>query len=400
MTATLTKPQAAPIAMQGIAIPAAVVNKTEFFRRTRRHTQLEETRAVTIQPAASGPSNTKDTITLRRSDILSEVTLRITGTLNINIGTGTVASTARWPYGLFGNIAFNANGASSLMSARGWTYKAREIAKDEGLSDNGVVQTVGGTTRNNGTLSLPTESWGVGQNTGSLTTSTPNVDLVVTLPVAEDGWDLSGAIFLQTSSAELSVVVNWPAITDLFTFTGNGTASFTGTLEVHTTKFEIPTESGAIIVPDLSMFHSLVETSAPFLSTGVDASTIVVGQGAGKYVLRVIQQLQNGAVNAPVPVTSANFGLMAWRYGTAETPDQWFNGTAIRNKNCRDYNCDLGGLQGYAVHEFAKAGFRDLVDMGTTSDLRLINNVSNNVTLNNAQLWYAVESVYRSGSAV
>jgi hypothetical protein len=30
------------------------------------------------------------------------------------------------------------------------------------------------------------------------------------------------------------------------------------------------------------------------------------------------------------------------------------------------YNSDLGGLLGFGVHEFAKAGFRDLVDMGTT----------------------------------
>lgn len=398
MAAALATPQAAPIAMQGIAIPAAVVNKQEFFRRTRRHTQLEESRTVTIQPSTSGPSNTRDTITLRRSDILSEVSLRLSGTLTLTPGTGTIASTAAWPYGLFRNLGFNANGASSLISARGWTLKAREIAKDEGLSDNGVTQTVGGTSRTNGTLALPTELWGVGQNTPGLTTG-GTVDLVVTLPVAEDSFDLSGAIFLQTSSAELSVVIDWAAITDLFTLTNNATASFTGTLEVHTTKFEIPTEGGAIIVPDLSMFHSLVETSAPVLSTGVDGSTVVVGQGAGKYVLRVLQQLQNGAVNAPVPVNAANFGLIAWRYGTSETPDQWFNGSAIRNNNARQYNSDLGGLQGYAVHEFAKAGFRDLVDMGTTADLRLINNVSNAVALNNAKLWYAVESVYRSGSA-
>jgi hypothetical protein len=30
----------------------------------------------------------------------------------------------------------------------------------------------------------------------------------------------------------------------------------------------------------------------------------------------------------------------------------------------RAYNTDLGGVLGYGVHEFAKAGFRDLVDMG------------------------------------
>lgn len=398
-TATAT-PRVQSLSMQGIAIPAAVVDKREFMNRTRRHTQLEKTLAVTIQPAASGPSNTRDTITLRRSDILGEVSLRLVGTLNVNPGTGTAASTAKWPYGLFRNIGFNANGTSSLISARGWTLKAREFAKDEGLTDRGVTQTVAGTPRTNGTLSLASESWGVGQNTTGLVSATPNVDLIVTLPVAEDQFDLSGAIFLQTSSAELSIVIDWAAITDVFALTGNATASFTGTLEVSTQKFDIPTENGAIIVPDLSMFHSLVETFAPVLSTGVDTETVVIGQGAGKYVLRVLQQLQNGAVNAPVPVTSANFGLMGWRYATSETPDQWFNGSHLRINNERQYSVDLGGVQGFAVHEFAKAGFRDLVDMGTTADLRLVNNVSSaNVALNNAALWYAVESIYRSGQA-
>jgi len=399
MPVATTQPKVQSLSMQGIAIPAAIVDKKEFLRRTRRHTQLEKTLAVTIQPSASGPSNTRDTITLRRSDILGEITLRLVGTLTVNPGTGTAASLASWPYGVFRNIGFNANGASSLQSARGWTYKAREIAKDEGLSDNGVSQTVAGSPKSNGTLSLPSESWGVGQNTSGLTSVTPAVELVVTIPVAEDLFDLSGAVFLQTSSAELSVVIDWAAISDLFALTGNATASFSGTLEVHTTKFEIPTEDGAIIVPDLSMFHSLVETSAPMVSKGVDVETIVVGQGAGKYVLRLIQQLQNGSPNAPVPVSSSNFGLMAWRYGTSETPDQWFSGSALRHSNARQYNSDLGGVQGYAVHEFAKAGFRDLVDMGTTADLRLVNNVQSSVTLSNALLWYAVESVYRSGQA-
>jgi hypothetical protein len=64
----------------------------------------------------------------------------------------------------------------------------------------------------------------------------------------------------------------------------------------------------------------------------------------------------------------------------------------------RAYNTDLGGLQGYGVHEFAKAGFRDLVDMGTTSELRLVTNILSSVTLTQPKLWYAVESVYRSGS--
>ena len=221
---------------------------------------------------------------------------------------------------------------------------------------------------------------------------------VRTIPVAEDQFDLSGAIFLQTASAELAVEIEWANTSDLFTLVGNGTAALTGTVSVQSTKFEIPTVNGAIIVPDLSMFHSLVETNTVALSNG-ENEAVVVGQGAGKYVLRVIYQHMNGTVPAPIPMTAANFGLQAWRYGTSETPDQWVDGSKLRIAMERAYSADLGGLQGFGVHEFAKAGFRDLVDMGTTTDLRLVTTILNSVTLTSPKLWYAVESVYRSGSA-
>jgi hypothetical protein len=384
----LATPAVQPIAMQGIAIPAAVVDPAAFRRRTRRHIQQEKKISFALG------TSTQDIISLRKSDILTEINLHITGSLTITPGTGTVASTAEWPYNLIKKVSFSANGASSLIAARGWTLRAREIAKDEGLSDRGNVQTVGGVSRNNGTLSLGCEAWGVGSNSTGLGAQTVPVDLVLTIPVAEDQFDLSGAIFLQTSSAELSVVLDWANLTDLFTLTGNGAATFSGNVEVITTKFEIPTENGAIIVPDLSLFHSLVETSTPTIAVG-ENETIVVGQGAGKYVLRVIYQ--HYSAGAPVPMTSANFGLQAWRYGTAETPDQWPNGSTLRIAMERAYNSDLGGVLGYGVHEFAKAGFRDLVDMGVTSDLRLVSNVINAPT--NGKLWYAVESVYSSGKA-
>lgn len=394
MPAATATPVVQPMSMQGIAIPAAIVDPVEFRKRTRRQTQQEERLAFTLG------ESTSDTVPLRRSDILSEVTLRVTGTLTVTPGSGSVASTAAWPYGLLKDVKFAANGASQLIKARGWTLKAREIAKDEGLSDRGVSQTIGGTARTQGSLSLACESWGVGQATTGLTSSTKDIELIVTIPVAEDQYDLTGSIFLQSSSAELSVILEWANTSDLFALAGGGDVTLSGYVEVVSTKFKIPTAGGAIIVPDLSMFHSLVETNTVAIAGG-ENEPVIVGQGAGKYVLRVLYQLMNGAGSAaaPVPMTSDNFGLQAWRYGTSETPDQWVNGSALRVANERSYNTDLGGLQGYAVHEFAKAGFRDLVDMGTTADLRLVTSINDSVTLASPKLYYAVESVYASGQA-
>jgi hypothetical protein len=389
MATTTAQSAIGPVAMQGVAIPAAIVDKNLFLARTRRHIQQERKISFTLG------TSTQDVIPLRRSDILSEIVLHITGNLTITPGTGTVASTAEWPYNLIKSLKLNANGASALISARGWTLRAREIAKDEGLSDRGNAQTIGGVSRSNGTLSLACEAWGVGSATSALgAQNNVPVDLVVTVPVAEDQFDLTGALFLQQTSSELSLEINWANLSDLFTLTGNGAASFSGSVSVNTTKFEVPTQDGAIVIPDLSMFHSLVETNTVALAAG-DNEAIVVGQGRGKYVLRVIYQ--HYSAGAPVPMTAANFGLQAWRYGTSETPDQWIDGSKLRIAMERAYNSDLGGLLGFGVHEFAKAGFRDLVDMGTTADLRLVSNVINAPT--NPKLWYAVESLYKQGQA-
>jgi hypothetical protein len=391
MTVAVAQPAIQPVAMQGVAIPAAIVDKNLFLARTRRHIQQE--RKIAFSVGGATPS-TQDVIPLRRSDILSEINLHVVGSLTITPGTGTVATTAEWPYNLFKSLKLNANGASALISARGWTLRAREMAKDEGLSDRGNTQTIGGTPRSNGTLSLASESWGVGSNTTGLGAQTVPVDFVVTVPVAEDPFDLTGSLFLQQTSSELSLEINWAQQSDLFALTGNGAQTFSGTVSINTTKFEVPTQDGAIIVPDLSMFHSLVETNAVNIAAG-ENETVVVGQGRGKYILRLIQQLYSNG--APVALTAANFGLIGWRFGTAETPDQWIDGSMLRIAQERAYNSDLGGLLGFGVHEFAKAGFRDLVDMGTTADLRLVNNVINAPT--NPKLWYAVESLYKQGQA-
>jgi hypothetical protein len=68
MAAAVATPQVQPIAMQGIAIPAAIVDPAEFRRRTRRHTQQERKVSFTLG------TSTQDIIPLRRSDILSEIT--------------------------------------------------------------------------------------------------------------------------------------------------------------------------------------------------------------------------------------------------------------------------------------------------------------------------------------
>lgn len=394
--ATTNAPTPAPARyMQGIAVPAESVRPQEFFARTRRHIRMEKQFSYTGQPT--------ETVQLLKADILSGILIRYSGKIVVTPGTGTVATTARWPYDFLKSVKLSANGASNLINCSGLKLKARDLMKRSDLTDRGIVETVAGAQRNQGTLARASESWGVGSATTALTAGTYDVDLEWFVPVAEDEIDLAGAIFLATSSSDLTLQLDLATLAELFVTTGNGTAALTGNFQVVTTKFSIPIGAdGQIVVPDLSVFHSLIQSrTAGSIQTGENEIRLI-GQGAGKSLLRVFYQLWNGAgaAAAPVPMTAANFGRQAWRYGNNETPDEFIDGSHLRVDQERRYNADLGGLWGFGVHDFAhENAFRDVVDMGTTAELRLISNIQSALTLASPAVEYVTETVFLAGQS-
>lgn len=383
--ATTTSTAVAPITMQGIQVPAAVVNPTDFFALTRRKTLLEK--SVGYNSATS----TQDVFELRKSDILALMTIRFVGTLTI--ATNNVTPTARWPYDLLKSVRFTANGASNLFNLSGAKLKAREQTRRGDETDRGVTQTFNSVARNQGTLAMACEAWGAGPLT-STAPGTYAVDLTWHVPVAEDEVDLSGAIFLATSTSDLTLTLDYEQPANLFT--GSGVPTLTGNFQVVTTKYSIPTANNAIIVPDLSTFHSLVQTNYSTIANG-ENEVRIVGQGAGKAMLRVLYQLWSGAgtASAPLAMTAANFGKQSWRFGNNETPEEYPDGSFLRAVNERTFTSDVGGLWGFGVHDFANEhAFRDVVDMGTTSELRLVTNVQSSVTLASPRLEVVIETAF------
>jgi hypothetical protein len=379
--------------MQGIAVPAESVRPTEFFARTRRHFNLEKGQTW------NGFGN-QDIVELKKSDVLGGLTIRFTGSLVITPGTGTSTTTARWPYDLIRQVRFTANGASNLINVSGLKLKVREFQVRQDLDDRGIPQTVGGVTKTQGTLSKASESWGVGSNS-TLSAGTYDVDLEWFVPVAEDQVDLSGAIFCATSSTDLTLTIDWESQANLLPVTGNATAVMnSGRVEVHSTKYAIPIGAdGEIVIPDLSLFHSMIQ--ARYTSVANAENEIrLVGQGAGKSLLRVTYQTWNGAApQAPLAMNKTNYAKQAWRYASNETPDEYSDGQVMRLANERFYNSDIAGIWGFGCHEFAaENAFRDAVDMGTTSELRLVVGVQSGVTLTNPGLEYVQETIFQAGS--
>jgi len=378
--------------LQGQTVPAEAVNPAAFFAQTRRKRSAEYSRTF----AGLGQS---DTAELKKSDILAVLHIRFSGTLTVVHGTGTAAATFRWPYDLIKAVRFTANGQSNLINVSGLKLKAREVMANPECEDRGVAQSVTNATVTQGTFSQNSESWGVGPGQTAIASGAYAVELYWKVPVAEDEKDLAGAIFAQTTALDLNLNIDWNTAAALFTITGNDTVALAGNVIIEAEKYSIPVVGGQFVVPDLSLFHSLVQTTkANELAQG-DNEPRLIGQGVGKQLLRLFFQTWNGAAPAtPLAVTAANYGPQGWRYGTNETPELFPDGRSIRQWNESLYGCDIGAVWGFLCHEFeATWGFRDSVDMGQTSDLRLYTNIA--AVLTTPSLEYVQETVFAAGTA-
>lgn len=378
--------------MQGIAVPAESVQPMQFMARTRRQTLMEASRAY----AGLGLT---DTIELKKSGIIAGIFIRFQGSLVIALPTGTAATTYRWPYDLIKACRFTANGQANVINCSGLKLKAREAMGNRDLDDRGVSQAFNGATITQGTLSLASELWGVGANATAIPANTYPVDLVWFVPVAEDEVDLSGAIFAATSSTDLTLSIDWESAANLFALTGTATATLTGTVTVETQKFTIPVgDNGAIVVPDLSNFHSMIQSRIVGLAAGNNELRLV-GQGAGKTLLRTFFQVFTGTAPAvtPLALNDTNYGELAWRYGSNETPEDVPTGQLLRYINERMYNLDLGGRWGFGCWDFVSSNaFRDAVDMGNAAELRLLITLAGSPTT--PALEVVQETVFSAGA--
>lgn len=383
--------------MQGIEVPTSSVDPKRFFQLTRPLDVAQQT----FTWAGLG---LVDHVEMRQTGIVAGVSVKMAGSLVVTLNGGTVASTMNWPYNTLKLAKFSANGQSNLINASGQSIKAREIMQRGDLTDRGVTRGVGGaspgTQVNQGTMSLNNESWGVGQNVTAIAGGTYDVELEWWIPVAFDLVTLTGAIFAQTSATNLDLELDWAALTDIFALTGSATVTLAATIIAEPRLYTIPeVGNGQVVVPDLSVFHSLIESRSTTLGNTVNEVRLS-GQGVGKQLMRIYGQLWNGAgVGAPLPVNNTNFGQLGWRFGSNDTPQIWPDGRANAYYLEKIFDADLSTYQGFFGIDWCNENaFRDSVDEGTATELRLVVEVPAAVTLTSPVLKYTQE-IMSIGSA-
>lgn len=380
--------------MQGVAVPATSVNAREFFLKTRRMMLRQSTQTF---PGYGATLN----LPMLQTGIIGGLCIKFSGTLTVTLGGGTAATTMRWPYGLFKALRFAANGQSNLVNCGGAHLKAREIMQRGDLTDRGVARGIGGaspgTSRTQGTLSLANEDWGVGQNVTAIPGAPTNypVELALYMPLAMDKVDLIGAIFAQTSSTDLSLAIDFAPIADLFTLTGAATAALTGTLVIEAETYTIPMGGdGQIVVPDLNVFHSIIQNRVAAIINGTNEVKLP-GQGIGRSLQRMWFQVFNGTTPAPLALNATNFGQLGWRYGGNDTPEAWQDGKSLAYWDERLFGADFASQQGIGIMDWcSEHAFRDAIDEGAATELRAIIEIPSGVSLTSAFVELTQETLF------
>jgi hypothetical protein len=401
---TATQPPPS-LTFQGIVVPGSSLNPKAFFAGTRRQWVMQKTIST-----FAGFGNT-DVIDTLRSGILSGYVVKVSGNLVITLGGGTAATTARWPYYFIRAARFQANGQSNLVNADGWALRVREFMQDPETNDRGISRGIGGaspgTATTQGTLSMQSENWGVGSNVSAIAGGTYDVELTFYIPVAYELKMLTGAVFCQTLSTTLELDLDYANLTDLFTLTGAATAVFTPTIVVEAEMFTIPSDGkGGMWLPNLSAFHSFIQSRAPnSIAVGNNEITLA-GQGVGRQLMRVFWRTQNGPAPGYTPVLPAgnapayNITLPYWRYGTNTTPETWVDGQDLRQMNERHYGVDIAGVAGYECIDFDRTwAFRDSVDEGSATELRFGYTIGNGVSLTTPFCEYAQDVILAGAAA-
>lgn len=366
------------LTMQGIQVPASSVNAAAFFAATRRQNLLMKT-----APSFAGFGST-DLVPILQTGIISHLRVRVFGNLNVAIGTGTAATTFQWPYNLIRALRFTANGQSNLINVSGWGLKLLANATRWPVDDRGVSNAFGGaapgTSFTQGTLAFASESWGVGSGVTALANGNYDVELVFDVEVAYDPITLLGAVFAQTSSTDLELAIDWSPLANIFTLTGNAAVTFTPSYIVEGTVFTIPSVNGGIVIPNLSAFHSVVESRAPNAVSNGNNEIVLAGQGVGRQLMRLAFRTFNNQV--PLAMNATNYNQLYWRFGGNTTPEIFADGRILRHFDEMLYNSDVGALAGYGVFDFSSLwAQRDSIDEGSATQLRFGYTIPTGVTL-------------------
>jgi hypothetical protein len=241
--------------------------------------------------------------------------LRLYCSLSLTVsGTGAVTALQGFPYALIKRLALNINGQTSIIAATGAGLRARRQRLFRNATD---------TIENAPAV-------------GTIANGTYTVAFMIDVPVSHDMLTGIGWILAQNPSTGITVDISWANSSDVFTIASGGAVALTGTVYPMMTTFAVGQAAAGnqavTVVPDLTVFHGLIENDAVIAAAGIVQAPLI--RTAGQLVNYFFNLNNGGAAEiAPSALSEIQF-----RYGGNRQPRVYNPPQQLIEKNQQDYN--------------------------------------------------------------
>lgn len=287
--------------LQTIPVGSYVSDGPTFWEQTERNQERIE-----VQPITPGRPWV---MPLPQVGVVQKIRTFITGTITV-AATKTATPSNLWPYGLLEDVKLSCNGQNDLHSLSGIDLHVMRCLRYPAYSE--AVDVFPGGALGGG-------PGGAGGST--IAAGTYPVHLTYEQPVATDESQLIGALFAQSSAANISIRRQVAALTDLFSA---GAADVTLNLTAHTfvVRYEIPINAdGALVVPDLSRLHALNATDKQFSGTGaVDVPMVRSAGQLHRLLVRVHADTDDRLIPSAVAAAAKRIDGLRLQYGGNKRP--------------------------------------------------------------------------------
>lgn len=316
---------------------------------------------------------------LQRVGVIAKARLEINVLLKVGV-TAVAHINPGFPQKLLRKISIESNGVTGIISASGQAIEARRrrIYRNPVHSvDSGPV---GGEE-----LAAGSEHW---------------VKMTVLVPIAHDMLSLNGALLAQTIEESLAINLEWAKASECFH--GEAVTIKEGTVRWATTVFSVgsaPIQTGnggtqmMTILPDLSLFHGLIEKEVRLKGTGEEPA--LMSRASGRLICYGAR-VQNGDEAEIDPATWEAFAI---EYGANRDPRKWRPASLLVADNADDYDgaIDVNGLHTLFVDNEIDDPDRDVIFPTALTELRGVVTLAAGTALNaNAAIVWTQESLYPS----
>jgi hypothetical protein len=335
--------------------------------------QSTERQDIPLQPSQWQGFGTPIQIRLQNVGVVAMVKLYFE--LQLTAGAeGTVTLLPGFPYSIPARVALNANGQTSLIQARGTTLRARRQRIFRNPAEK--IESAGAT---------------------AMTANEKRaIAFMLDIPISHDMFSGIGWLLAQNPATYLSLEIVTGTVSEVAALAGGGALTGTGTIYAEMTTFavgqaQVGNQQSVTIIPDLTVFHGLLDDTKPFSNSGIVQAPLI--RTAGQLVNYAFN-INNGGAAEISPLALME---IAFQYGGNRNPRVYRPTVMLIDKNQADYNgvININGLT-YTYLDFEVDNpVRDLFIPEALVELQAQITVPSSITPNpNCYLLYEQETLY------